>query len=303
MADWRQALTRTRAQVAGALGRLLRGGGDHGSPADELEEALLSADVPARLAEAMLDAARAAGGGGPVPARLRSLLADTLGETPEPAWGGSNGLRTILLVGVNGSGKTTTCAKLARQVQRAGGKPLLGATDTYRAAGAEQLRLWAERIGCDVVTGAAGADAAAVAFDALDAATARAADVLVLDTAGRMHTRQPLMEELQKMTRALAKRRAGAPEDTWLVLDGSMGQNALVQARRFHEAVKLSGVVVTKLDGSYKAGFLLGIRQELEVPIRYVGLGEGEDDLVAFDPAAFVDGLLGFAPAAGESSP
>jgi fused signal recognition particle receptor len=260
--------------------------------AEELEEQLLLADLPVRLVDEILEALE----GGRPPDRLaavRKILLDTCGKAEPFAWQQAASPLTILAVGVNGSGKTTTCAKLAHLAMASGLKPLLGAADTFRAAGSEQLRQWAGRVGCDSVGGAQGADAAAVAFDALDAAVARGADVLILDTAGRMHTKEPLMDELRKMVRAVGKRVDGAPHEVWIVLDASLGQNAVTQAKVFHEAVPLTGVVVTKLDGSSKAGFLFAIARELGVPIRYVGLGEGEDDLAPFDPEAFVDGLLG----------
>ena len=175
---------------------------------------------------------------------------------------------------------------------QAGRKPLLGAADTFRAAGAHQLKLWADRIGCEAVIGATGGDSAAVAYDAVDAALARRCEIAIVDTAGRMHTKEPLMRELQKVRVAMDKRLPGAPHHTWVVLDAMLGQNAVVQARQFHEMTPLTGVIATKLDGSSKGGFLFAIRQELNLPIVYAGLGEGMDDLAAFDSAAFVDALL-----------
>jgi fused signal recognition particle receptor len=198
----------------------------------------------------------------------------------------------LLLVGINGSGKTTTAAKLAHQALRAGRKPLLGAADTFRAAGSHQLKVWADRIGCEAVIGATGGDAAAVAYDAIDAALARQCDTVIVDTAGRMHTREPLMRELQKIRAAMDKRLPGAPQHTWVVLDAMLGQNAVVQARQFHEITPLTGAVVTKLDGSSKGGFLFAIRQELEIPVYFAGLGEGADDLAPFDPESFVAAML-----------
>jgi fused signal recognition particle receptor len=208
-----------------------------------------------------------------------------------------------MVAGVNGAGKTTTCAKLAHRVQAAGLKPLLAAADTFRAAGADQLKLWAQRLDVDVVAGVQGADAAAVAYDGLDAAMARGSDVLILDTAGRMHTKAPLIEELRKTCRALAKCMPDAPHERWLVLDASMGQNALVQARVFHEAIDLTGVIVAKLDGSSKAGFLFAVQRELGVPILFAGLGEGQDDLIPFDPEAYVEALLDLEPAGEGQTP
>jgi fused signal recognition particle receptor len=197
------------------------------------------------------------------------------------------------VVGVNGSGKTTTCAKLAHRAAAEGLTPLLCAADTFRAAGSDQLRIWAERLGCEVVAGATGADPAAVAFDALGAAIARKSDLLIVDTAGRMHTKQPLMQELVKVRRSLGKRKAGAPEATWIVLDAALGRNAIAQARTFHEAVPLTGIVVSKLDGSSKGGFVFTLADELGIPVLFAGLGEGAGDLVPFDRRRFVGGLLG----------
>jgi fused signal recognition particle receptor len=203
---------------------------------------------------------------------------------------------------VNGSGKTTTTAKLAHHAAAAGARPLLAAADTFRAAGSEQLRVWGARVGCDVVGGASGADAAAVAYDALAAAKARGNDVLLVDTAGRMHTKGPLMQELRKVSRSLGKGLPGAPHHTWMVLDATIGQNALHQAREFHAAVPLTGVVVAKLDGSSKAGFVFGVSRELGVPILFAGLGEQAGDLVPFEAAAFVDALLGLESAPARRS-
>ncbi len=296
MATWIDALSRTRSQLGGVLRRLFApsaGSADRVTP-EELEQRLLAADVPVRLAaELVEELERGDGSRVPLAEMLRTTLLNSLGAGSPFEW--RRGLRplTLLVVGVNGSGKTTTCAKLAHQAMQAGLQPLLGATDTFRAAGADQLRLWAGRVGCDVVAGKEGADAAAVAFDSLDAAVSRNKDALIVDTAGRMHTKQPLMRELQKVRGALAKRLDGAPHETWVVLDATLGRNAVNQARVFHEAVPLTGAVVAKLDGSSKAGFVFSVTGELGIPIRFVGLGEGPDDLVPFDPGSFVDGLLG----------
>ena len=224
---------------------------------------------------------------------LRQRLLDALPPGEPTKWQSGGGPHSVLIVGVNGSGKTTSAAKLARCLLREGKSPLLGVADTFRAAGADQLKLWAERVGCPSVVGETGADAAAVAFDALESAWSRGADVLIVDTAGRMHTRKPLMDELQKVHRTLGKRQPGAPHDVWIVLDATIGQNALVQARQFHQTIPLTGVIIAKLDGSAKAGFLFGVARELDVPVLYAGLGEQMDDLVPFDPESFVDAILG----------
>ncbi len=294
MASWLSALARTRDAISGALRRLAGGPSTSGPAASELEEALVRADVSAALAARACDGlvARAREMKADLPHALAASLADLLPEPPVP-WARGDGPTTILVVGVNGSGKTTTCAKLARRVARDGLSPLLCAGDTFRAAGSDQLRLWADRLQCEVVAGATGADPAAVAYDAMGAAIARRADVLIIDTAGRMHTKQPLMQELVKVRRSIGKRRPGAPESTWIVLDAALGRNAISQARTFHEAVPLTGVVVSKLDGSSKGGFVFSLADELRVPIVFAGLGEGADDLVPFDRNLFVRGLLG----------
>jgi fused signal recognition particle receptor len=197
-----------------------------------------------------------------------------------------------MLVGVNGVGKTTTIGKLAGQFIAAGRRVVIGAGDTFRAAATEQLQIWGERAGAEVVSGAAGTDPGAVAFDAARAALARNAEVLLLDTAGRLHTKANLMEELKKVRRVLAREIPGAPHETWLVLDATTGQNALSQARLFREAVDISGIVLTKLDGTAKGGIVVAIGAELGLTVHYVGVGEGIDDLRPFDAAEFVAALF-----------
>lgn len=197
-----------------------------------------------------------------------------------------------LIVGVNGSGKTTAAAKLARYYQGRGEKVILAACDTFRAAAIEQLGIWADRLGVEMVRHDYGADSAAVAFDALSAAQSRGRDRLIIDTAGRLHTRSNLMEELKKIVRALGKARPGAPHEILLALDAVVGQNGLVQAGAFREAVGLTGVILNKLDGTARGGIVLVVQKELGVPVLFVGLGEGADDLAEFDPASFVNALL-----------
>jgi len=202
------------------------------------------------------------------------------------------GPAVILVFGVNGVGKTTQTAKLAHRLQRAGRRVLLAAADTYRAGAVEQLGIWADRLGVPCVTGQQGGDPAAVAFDAIEAATARGADVVLVDTAGRLHTQGNLMDELRKVVRVVARKRPGAPHEALLVLDGTVGQNALQQGRAFADAVPLTGVIVTKLDGTAKGGAAVAVRRELGVPIRFIGVGEGLDDLEPFDPVRFAERLL-----------
>ncbi len=296
MVTWIDALAKTRNRLSGALSRVFQKADEADrTPIEELEESLIASDVSARLANEWMEALDRAYGAMRESrmTTLRRLLIHALGVSPTFHWNHENPPLSILVTGVNGSGKTTTCAKLARRVVGDGGKPLLVAADTFRAAGTDQLSIWAERVGCDIVSGTRGADAASVAYDGLDAAIARKADVVIVDTAGRMHTQQPLMNELAKVGRAMDKRKSGAPEENWIVLDASIGRNAVSQASQFHRIRPLTGAVIAKLDGTAKAGFVFSITQELGIPIRFVGLGEGPDDLVPFDPEAFVSGLLG----------
>lgn len=266
---------------------------------EQLEMALLRADLPPRLvAELVMDLEenQVQGNRTPVQVLKESLAKELLFPKDDPLIFPVSPA-CILLLGVNGAGKTTTCAKLAWRAKQAGRKVMLGAADTFRAAGTEQLRLWGERLDVPVVSGRQGSDASAVAFDAMDAAHARGTELLFIDTAGRMHTKDHLMDELQKMVRAIKKRDDQAPHATWMVLDASLGQNSLNQARIFHQAVPLSGLILTKLDGSSKAGFLFNIQKEMPgVPVLFSGLGEAKEDLVPFDPDSFLDGLLQASP-------
>ncbi|MSR07553.1 MAG: signal recognition particle-docking protein FtsY [Gemmatimonadetes bacterium] len=206
--------------------------------------------------------------------------------------GPGDGPGVILLAGVNGAGKTTVAARLAYRLKQRGRSVLLAAADTYRAAAGEQLLVWAERLGIPCVSGAPGGDPAAVAFDAIEAATNRNMDAVIVDTAGRLHTQSALMDELKKLLRVTTRRRPGAPHETLLVLDGTVGQNAMQQGRMFGEALPLTGLVITKLDGTAKGGAVLAMSRELGVPVRFIGIGEGLEDLEAFNAASFVDRLL-----------
>ena len=203
-----------------------------------------------------------------------------------------SGPTVILMVGVNGSGKTTTCAKLAHFFQKQGKSVLLGAGDTFRAAGVEQLKIWGERLGIPVVGGRQGGDAAAVAFDAVKSGRQRNGDYVIIDTAGRQHTRLDLMNELSKVKRVIAKENPEAPHEIWLTVDASIGSNALVQAREFGKLFPITGLVLTKLDGTGKGGVVVAIKEELGYPVRFVGLGEQMDDLQPFDKNAFVEALF-----------
>jgi fused signal recognition particle receptor len=257
----------------------------------ELEDVLLKADVGPRGAGDLAARVRARPDADADIARvLRDEIVEVLGPD-EPLHLLADGLTVILVVGVNGSGKTTTIGKLAKRLGDQGRSVAIAAADTFRAAAGEQLEVWAQRSGAHLVSQDRGADPGAVAFDAVRSATARGADALIVDTAGRLHTKQPLMEELAKIKRVIEK--AGARvQETLLVLDAQTGQNGIAQARAFTEAVTVTGVVLTKTDGSARGGVVLAVREELGVPIRFVGVGEGVDDLRPFEASAFADRLL-----------
>ncbi|HEU5217086.1 MAG TPA: signal recognition particle-docking protein FtsY [Gemmatimonadales bacterium] len=218
-------------------------------------------------------------------AKLTELL--TSPDDPGAIARAESGPTVILVVGVNGAGKTTSVAKLARHLSRQGERVLLGAADTYRAGAVAQLEVWAERLGLPCVSGAAGGDPAAVAFDAVEAAQARGMTMAIIDTAGRLHTQEGLMEELSKVVRVIARKAPGAPQETLLVLDGSVGQNAVQQGKLFTQAVHPTGLIVTKLDGTARGGAVVALRRELALPVRFIGTGEQAADLEVFDPAGF----------------
>jgi fused signal recognition particle receptor len=297
---FRERLGRSRAALSRGLSGLLSRGADDDEAWEELEEALLSADVgvstATELVERLRTRARAERASGPALRELlrdelrdavgtadRSLALDLLAEHERPG--------IVLVVGVNGTGKTTTVGKLALALAEEGKQPVLAAADTFRAAATEQLVIWGDRVGAPVVRHQQGADPAAVAFDGLASARARGADVLLVDTAGRLHTKTNLMEELRKLRRVL-EREGGQVREVLLVLDATTGQNGLAQARQFTEAVGVTGVVLTKLDGTAKGGIVIAVQRDLGIPVKLVGLGEGAHDLAPFDPDAFVDALL-----------
>jgi fused signal recognition particle receptor len=293
----REGLARTRQAAFGRIAQLL--GATEITPAlwEELEAALIQADVGVRVAQELLDrlrervrregVTRAEDLRAMLKAELRALLKD-----PPPLNLGRDPLEVVLVVGVNGSGKTTTVAKLAHRFRQQGRRVLLAAADTFRAAAGEQLEIWAERAGVPCIGGQPGADPGAVLFDALQAARARGYDLVLADTAGRLHTKYNLMQELQKVRRVAAKAVPGAPHEVWLVLDATTGQNALPQAREFHQAVGVTGLILTKLDGTAKGGAVFVIARELGLPVRFVGVGEGLEDLLPFDADAFVEELF-----------
>lgn len=264
-----------------------------------LEEALLAADVgPATAAELVeavrVEAGRRDAGESDVVRRVLKAEIEKRLSVPGPPAGtpGPGQPRVVLMVGVNGTGKTTTAAKLAARAAAAGEKPVLAAADTFRAAAIDQLEVWAERIGIPLVKHRPGADPAAVVFDACAIAKSRGADLLLIDTAGRLHTKHNLMEELSKIRRIAAREIEGAPHEVLLVLDAVTGMNGLAQAREFLKAAGVTGLVLTKMDGTAKGGVILAIVRELAIPVRYVGVGETADDLLDFDPAGFASALI-----------
>ena len=294
----KQSLTRTRNAVFSRIAGLLHTTEVTDATWDELEELLIQADVGVdttlylveRLRtrvrdEAILrsDALQQALG-----QELRALLPD-----PTPLDLGGRPLDVVLTVGVNGSGKTTSIAKLAHRYRQQGRRVLLAAADTYRAAAMDQLEIWAQRAGVDIVTGPEGGDPGAVVFDTLQAAQARGMDMVIVDTAGRLHTQYNLMAELRKVRKVAANNVAGAPHETLLVLDATTGQNALSQARHFQEAVEVTGAVLAKLDGTARGGMVFAIARELGLPVQFVGTGEHMEDIAPFDPDLFVEGLFG----------
>jgi len=295
----RAGLTRTTQELVSRLDRAL-GGPDAAmqrrsldlDTADAIEEALLGADVGVDASDRIVRMVREAAGRD---VDLRGLVEQAilriLTEADTPPRGGA-APRVVLVVGVNGTGKTTTVGKLANLERAQGRTPLICAADTFRAAAVEQLEIWARRAGVDVVRARLGADAAAVVFDAIAAARARRRDPVIVDTAGRLHTRVNLMGELEKIRRVAEREVDGAPHEVLLVLDATVGQNGLVQAREFLQTAGVTGIVLTKLDGTARGGVAVAIAQNLKLPIRYVGVGEGLDDLVPFSPDEYVAALF-----------
>jgi fused signal recognition particle receptor len=294
----RAGLARTQAALVGRVDDLLRGRQRIDAELlEELEEILVTADFGVKTTRGLMQSLEkrltaADGDPGMLRQGLKEEIRGRLRLEASPLDVTAASPFVIMVVGVNGVGKTTTIGKLARQYVSQGRRVILGAGDTFRAAAAEQLAIWGERAGVEVIRHTEGADPAAVAFDAAKAALARKADVLILDTAGRLHTKLNLMEELKKVRRVLEREIPGAPHETLLVLDATTGQNALTQARLFGEAVAVSGLVLTKLDGTAKGGVIVAIGAELGLPVRFVGIGEGVEDLRPFDPDLFVEALF-----------
>jgi fused signal recognition particle receptor len=294
----RAGLRRSQEYLTSGLTAVL----DPGRPIDEqlyeeLEEVLIASDLGAALAGDFVNRAREEVMFGTVTRadQLRPLFRRFLADALAPAavdLALDHRPAVVLMLGVNGSGKTTTCAKLAANLKGAGREVLLAAADTFRAAAIEQLETWGQRIGVEVIRQAAGSDPAAVVFDAVKAATARKVDVLIVDTAGRLHTKSNLMDELTKLKRVVERQLPGAPHESLMVLDAPTGQNGFAQAQTFHEAVGLTGVCLTKLDGTAKGGIVVRIVRELKLPVKLIGVGERVEDLQPFEPATFVDALV-----------
>ena len=281
------------------VGVIARGGVSPGS-LERLEELLLEGDFGVAPTIRMVAEVESLASKGKVKTQdeflgaLRSGIESALraGNSAPELTLAAEGPTVILVVGVNGAGKTTTIGKLAARLRKEGKSVLIAAGDTYRAGAIDQLRLWAERTGAGFVGSAPGADPAAIAFNAIDAALARRADVVIIDTAGRLHTQGGLMSELQKVGRVIAKKLPGAPHETLLVLDGTVGQNAVAQARSFAGSVPITGIVITKLDGTARGGIVVAVHEAIDVPVKFVGVGEKSEDLVPFDAAQYAEDLL-----------
>lgn len=295
---WKNGLARTSKVAFGRLAGLLGATEITQDTWDDLEALLIQADLGLETTESILTSLKAVvkREGLTRAEELRSFLKSEMRSrlsppTSLPVFTASPAV--ILLVGVNGSGKTTTAAKLGLRYKQLGKSILFGAADTFRAAAVDQLQVWGDRLKVEVVYGAPESDPGAVAYNAVQAAVARSVDMVFIDTAGRLHTRFNLMEELKKVNRVVGKALDGAPHAVWLVLDATTGQNALQQAKAFRDAVKVNGVILSKLDSSARGGMAFAIQRELGLPILFAGLGEKPEDLTLFDPEAFVDGILG----------
>jgi fused signal recognition particle receptor len=293
---WKDGLAKTSKSTFGQIASILGASEITDDSFEELEALLIRADLGVDTSEAILETlwererkeglTRSSDLEQALREELRSRLSDP------PALTFQSQPTVILVVGVNGSGKTTSIAKLGKRFQESGLRVILGAADTYRAAAVDQLQIWAERVNLPVIAGQPNGDPGAVAYDTVQAALARRYDIAIIDTAGRLHTRYNLMEELKKMHRVVGKAMPGAPHAVWLVMDATTGQNALQQARAFKEAVQVTGVILAKLDSSARGGMAFAIQKELGLPILFAGLGEGPDDLQPFDPDLFIQGIL-----------
>lgn len=294
----KRGLARTAQALGAGLRTLLHGRPLSEELIDEIESRLIAADVGVKATREIVDALRRDFRAGRVPRGEDAL--EFLKSTLKARWGPQDrSLATaaskptvILVCGVNGAGKTTSVAKIAKTLRDEGRSVLLAAADTYRAGAVAQLTIWAERLGVEIVRGQPGADPAAVTFDAVEAALARGVDVLLVDTAGRLHTQEHLMRQLSKIRNVIARKIDGAPHETLLVLDATSGQNAIQQARVFREAASVTGIFLAKLDGTARGGIVVAIRDELDVPVKLVGVGERPDDVQPFDPDGFVEAMF-----------
>ena len=294
---WKSGLTKTSKAAFGQIAQLLGATQITHETWEDLEALLIQADLGIETTAEILEEVRiVVRDQGLIYAEelfdaLRNELRNRLDPVPPLPWNGKPSV--IMVVGVNGSGKTTTIAKLGQRFQSQGKSLLFGAADTFRAAAVDQLQVWGDRLKVDVIFGAPESDPGAVAFNAVQSGASRGVDVVIIDTAGRLHTRFNLMEELKKVYRVVGKALPGAPHEVWLVLDATTGQNALQQAKAFKEAVGITGVILSKLDSSARGGMAFAIQRELGLPILFAGLGEKPEDLIPFDPDAFVEGILG----------
>jgi fused signal recognition particle receptor len=297
----KEGLTKTRSGFTGRLDQLFFGKKEISEDLlDDLEEVLFTSDLGVATTQELIRLVQegVARKALDQPEKLRAALKEYIREflnVPDGAnkTPGPGEPYVIMMIGVNGVGKTTSIGKLGHQLKGQGNSVMFVAADTFRAAAVEQLEIWAERVGADLVKQRQGADPSAVVFDALSSALAKQVDVVLIDTAGRLHTKSNLMEELEKIHRVAGRKLAGAPHDVWLVLDATTGQNAIAQAELFHKAIGVTGIVLTKLDGTAKGGIVVGISRELKIPIKFIGIGETMDDLRPFDPSDFVEAIFG----------
>jgi fused signal recognition particle receptor len=293
---FRDGLAKTHDKLIGEIKRIVtRAPRLDAESLDELEAALIASDIGVETTMRIVEEVRKASAETrevDVVAIARRIISESLMSQSAPLRQAAQAPTVVVLLGVNGTGKTTSTAKLAHQLKQDGRSVLLAACDTFRAAAIEQLKIWGQRLGCDVIAGQYNSDSAAIAFDALDAAISRKCDYLLIDTAGRLHTKKNLMDEMAKLQRVLRKRLPDAPHETLLVLDASTGMNGLNQAREFHQAVGVTGLIVTKLDGTAKGGIVVAINRELKIPVKFIGVGEQVDDLQPFDAKAFSDALF-----------
>ncbi len=296
---FKERMTRTREKIATGFRSVMRVGRSIDEETlSRLEDTMLACDFGPAATSRLIDVVRGGWRSGEIVEEqevrdyLRRHIVELWPESDRNLVMAESGPTVVLVTGINGSGKTTSVAKLGNYFTQAGKRVILGACDTFRAAAVEQLTVWAERVGVEIVKHGQGADPGAVAYDACEAAVARRADILLIDTAGRLHTQDHLMRELGKIQKVVERKIPGAPHEVLLVLDATIGQNALVQAKQFSKHVNVTGIFLAKLDGSAKGGIVVGIRDQLNVPVKFVGLGETPEDIEPFDPSAFVDAMF-----------